>query len=1762
MSNQPEYFGGTPTQGYRKKRSVLEGILEDVKQSPIYEAGAAAAEFGGKALSFAMGAGSVSPQVGISTLKPTVEARAAGVPAEVVTRQAKEAQAAQTQKQVESNLGLGAGPVGVALGASEAAWSYGVARPISTGNLLADPNSPLYKDGFIEQGAPGAVERVRTQRGFQWDDLRQSWNRSEQVTATQAAVANPIMGAIPGLNIITSIGGINAYDPWSVYDMSKAQDNPYYKFITGSGDLALQVAVPTATKITRLAAMEKAGLRTTVKDVRDLDGLRDDWDFHKEHEGTGGVSGHKTTMGMWVDAITEETNPSKIRAQSIVANASGIDKAAMADILSKTNDKDTVANLLLATWGDQVAMKSLMEAAPDHVWRLSDMDSNIQNAWINGERFAPRGESLARVNQIFDSAVARDEYFTSVRDQFVRGASGEVDGGLLPVVGSTFMPTKRILVEKARIAKGKVSYAARTADVSDAPRWVQQVAQTGPGAPATIFLQWVGSRQPLGHVSKSGARPNDIWEELSATFDSVPQFRGQRDVVVDYMQQADGSVTPVTMPAPQYRQKMFDRLTEANSRGSLLEEWRLMEDEIVNDMARSLNVDPVKAAKYVQGYRQAADEAVNYIQESGGYLFDERGGRILLDAQTQRQLLNSFPTAPLRDIFDSMQFDESGIFRRGYETATGTGVEVFDAGLKFFRTNVLFRPGYTGKNSIIEPLFSSYLAHGTIMTDEGIGGVARNVGANISKRLKRVAYSTELDTLVNKFVKGQPVKTRRSMRNEMNELVNQRFQTQQVLDEAMAELDNLRSGRVSAATVERNTEAVRGALVDAQLRLERIDAALDERIPEWRQIVEPARLVDVRRALQEYNSLRESGQLTDELAGDVASLQVLYDDIIESSAVRYEDPARKVELAAAEMSVIDQRLAALGRNMGERREKIADASTYSGSGDGYMTLRVGGEEFQIPAAFSDRPYDFGSAFRAEASAAGTNRLTLDPSYRASYEVGRWQRTGDVRTIDPNDPIYWDELAHVVNRFFRGDALVQIYLETGSRERVAQFLLTPKGRKYQKDMNKEYLTPRERYTDSATTTPSVDKPMRGIKDIEGGIAGPAQVKRPKTRGARRVLIESTTELDELLRIVDQYLPSAEAKRIASTQEVTPGQLQRIMSNERLSRISGEDMAFVPRHPVSSAYNTLNRGLDKIWQFIATMPEDRIARWPFYQREFKMQMENRANILESQGVKMSNKQFAALRQSSHRDALAELEKTFYNIRRYNSLVYMSRFLMSFPGAFFNSIYRYGRFSVKEPERVFQSLLLSNDILSRGSVDEDGNPVEKVSDAAYFVIPGTKREPGDTGMRIPIGALTSFAVNYPGLSYASTVGISAITSRNPSTEQKMQDFFGPAIFDEMFPYGIPRDWESAFLGSYQKDLIRSFQGESNEQFIQSNVQIYADSIARWERDGMNGPAPTFADAIDDTEAFYTSRGGKKFFSAFSIQEQPPGQLMRDSWYNIRELYPDNTEEARRVYIEQYGEWARWYTYSSSDYTAYLPSTQDAYKRVWVDFPDLTRDITSLVGDDSLEYVSLLSLGTDGQFSPAVSNYYRETPLPGDDVPVVTRMNPESFNNMVLRSDGWNAYSKNRILFDTEMTRLRALRDNSATEHMKDKYRDEIDNLESGWSAWVDQLKEVNEPWAFDFDSPSGNKASQASKIFKKILANDKFKRGPGGEVLWQNVDVFINGRDEALEAIKQETDSDVKAEIRRGFVEWVNNQLIPQSPEFVSVWERYFSREWTEL
>lgn len=1784
------------------------------------------------AFGFAMGHASTPTSAGIAALESS--AKGAKV---TESDLADYTQKAAANSMVKGATGSPAGLITVPMSAAETGWSYGFARPAATAALAVSKDSPARKDGL------------------QFSDIQQAWNRSEKVSFGRAVAATPEI--LPGLSgMWFKIGGMDSYNPWSDESMAEADDNPYYNFLTGGADLALQVVVPPAVKMGRLAAMERVGLRTTLRNATDLAEMRAEDAAH--------TAGKVTAIGMYIDDLAGQKNISKIKSNPLIANANGADKDELARIISKTDDRDTVREIVFANWGDKDAVKALADAAPDHVWSLADVNSKIRSQWLaTGQQFRPTGESLARVNQVFDSALARDEYFTRLRKQFM------TEDGFVKQ-GSTWKPTKSTRVESMRMAAGEFQYATRTGDISDvAPGWLVKRYDAGGAKPVTVFLQWVGSRQPLGTVSRSGARPGELVAEMDAQFNSIPLFRGNRQVTVNGER----------VSAVAFREGQQQKLIDAAANGNLREAYRAHEDEVVGVMADSLGIPRKEVAEFIRGYRTKADETEAYLAESGGYAFDEVGERMIMDPVTRRQLLDSFFTLPMDEIYGILRSQRSSFYKGG-TALQGVGIDLFDFGMKVFRTNVLFRVGYTGKNSVGEPLLASWLAHGTILADEGLSATLSNFGRNRANNIRRVGYLTGLDGVIKKHVKGVDAKSSRQLRREARELVRQRHDTKQVIDNALTELDAMLSGKSSPTMRAQYEDEVRGVLVDAQLRLNAIEDALDNKVPEWRQVVEPANLSDIRARMREYRYIlgddptyrsevlseigfirRQASDRGKSISKDyderIAQLQERLDeqefnaayqsqrmddvsvardgnsattrqpgvdndmargrdyegiarqrqieslksqietlkaekraaekagvDFPEESLTGYErrrlaaleetltrldrtpdsveqvrslvdaldanyqtllrqdgenivsDLSRKVEGLEDELAAIDERMGVNSAELGAARQResaVAGMRGFHGSGGGTMRVNVGGEYVEVPASFSERAYDFGSGYRAEASAATTSRLTYDPSFRASYEVGRWRRTSTPREIAPDDPQYWDELAYVVNAHFRGDKLVQRILEGQSDAEIKAWLRTRDGRLWQQSMGRDYVTIKETYV-----------PAKG-------------------RGRKNVIESATSDYLETQRLVRQYLPDERARKLAAEREVTAGDLQKIMGDRTgkpldqggLSRISGEDLVYEPGNKWTPATQWFNRTLDKIWQFIATMPEDRVARWPFYQREFRYQMERRAEIMRSQGIDAADPDVLyAMRQAAHREALTELEKTFYNIRRYNTPVYASRFLMSFPGAFFNSFYRYGRFTYKEPERVFQSLLFANDVFSHFGVDEEGNKVENAADAAYLVIPSPVKFGDEAGIKVPVQSAANFTINYPSLSYLGTIAVGQVVKWNPSNEELIKRALGEEGFNQLFPFGINQSVTDSLLGSYQKDILRAVKGESDAQFMRTAVQIYADAIAQWERTGEGEP-PTFENAVFDARAFYLARAGLKFTSPVSVGNRVPGQMMRDAWYAMRAQYGEDTDAARTEFIKQYGDWARWYTFTSSDRSTFIQS-QEGFDIVWNQYPGLARKLVG-VDEEDPSMVQLMALGADGEFSEPVYTKLQDTPLPGDDVPVVGTMTVEGFDNMVRRDDGWNLYAKGRAKYDAERKRLSIMRDNAASEGDKDYWRGKIAGLDRDFDSWVEVQKSGNPAWAADYGDPNGEKAERTEIYLRMILDDKDFMAGRGKAEIWQKVADFLDQRDRAKSFLTGSTER--KAGVKRDFAAYVADKYLKDDPTMTALWDRYFSAEW---
>jgi hypothetical protein len=387
------------------------------------------------------------------------------------------------------------------------------------------------------------------------------------------------------------------------------------------------------------------------------------------------------------------------------------------------------------------------------------------------------------------------------------------------------------------------------------------------------------------------------------------------------------------------------------------------------------------------------------------------------------------------------------------------------------------------------------------------------------------------------------------------------------------------------------------------------------------------------------------------------------------------------------------------------------------------------------------------------------------------------------------------------------------------------------------------------------------------------------------------------------------------------------------------------------------------------------------------------------------------------------------------------------------------------------------------------------------------------------------------------------------------------GP-LYEEYFPFGPQAKPSENLLGAYQKDAKRAIQGPDNTEFALTAIQFHANNMAVWERNqetDPNAPEPKMQDAIDDAYSFHFARGVKKAFAPVTISETVPGDYMRQAWYEFKATNPGDTIEDRQKFMELHGDWARWYTYSASSYTAYLPASQDAYKLIWKDHPELVQKLVATASSDEvIGIISILTTGVDETFSTAVNNYFKNNPLPGDNEPLSSRMTVAQFDNTVQVADGWALFSRNRVRYDAEQQNFREMRDKAETKENREFWRSKLKQSEDSWNEWLaNGPLSKNAAWQADTATKT-DKRKLANAVFGEILADKGFMSTTGQSQFWQKMDEFVKLERKTLAVYKTLEDKD-KKEFRADFRNFIRNEFVVDVPEFGPVFERYYGKTW---
>jgi hypothetical protein len=1087
--------------------------------------------------------------------------------------------------------------------------------------------------------------------------------------------------------------------------------------------------------------------------------------------------------------LTETDDIARIMESPIIDQMEGLDPVKVANLIANTNDYKTVARIHLATKGDKISAAKLFDSSPAVAARLAGIDDIIGKMEPGEYHEITPKERDAWIDSMTDWE--KDLYNTLITDGgFVGQGTATMRTGLAgtnPLARAT-QSVARTLEKGAgtradlraavknqdfkRVAETRVGYRTRT----DADGFEYQEAIIGSkyGLLTHVFnfnpriAGFAGrrvtnafSRVPLNVFSFARTRPTDAMDEFYAMVADSPALAPGRTIRV---QRPDG-ISYVEISSEEWIQNSARALAAAQTRGTtaLREEVKRIEKEMVIQIGISKGLTPQETLKFLDGFKQKADEAMAGIQENQGYMDTATQKMIQFDSQTIAMLADSEILVPLDAFSRHLDTMVDGKIERLGKGAAGLGREAFDLGQMFFRTNMLLKPGYVLRNAVFEPGITALIAHMSsaplLLGRDAIRGVF-NIMVNTGQRFDEVlrylppsgkrkldaahkrlnAALFEKDNQIAALIDlndRAPSVRRGTKRYEAH--VARAKEMAMIALRSVADIDDeLAAEFFEAGDFEFSARIATGAAktldgsddaIDAVTReitemeelglLDGEISALDQAVLD-RLYVEQEILLAVRDTRQNLRTIRQrkaerSGR---QMTADEAGNQVLYTEFGETTAD----------------TVLAQKVQQLLELYQKNGVKIVASEEY----DGILALLRGAVEGLEEATVAVR---------------GTRAKYVGKKARLERKKQRRLRSGErVRTIrvggkDGQEIEYYEPFSGTKGEAYRVDSSGRVTAQQNfapmggesvvhalARMRVTAeetMPISPMDDAYWDDLH-HYAT--RHFADEPYIAPAFGPKTLDSKGRDARVQAIVDLISPDQGFRQEMGLKNTREIrahaEEIVEIVDTYFPSQAAKDlVVSGKKFGPGELaEAVLSDPAavLSPIEGRIIKAMDSKRYRKLKGMAVNALDKMWGAIAVSPESKLGRWPYYVRQHEIAFRRIMDeaFANSPDGKVSIGQQRAAQLAAHREALATLEKTFYTIRRYNRSVFTSRFLQSFPGAWANGLWRYMYYIPKnKPAETLTALLVGKDTLDSLLKGEDGEPADYWDDDARIVFPMTK-------------------------------------------------------------------------------------------------------------------------------------------------------------------------------------------------------------------------------------------------------------------------------------------------------------------------------------------------------------------------------------------------------------------------------------------------------
>jgi hypothetical protein len=938
---------------------------------------------------------------------------------------------------------------------------------------------------------------------------------------------------------------------------------------------------------------------------------------------------------------------------------------------------------------------------------------------------------------------------------------------------------------------------------------------------------------------------------------------------------------------------------------------------------------------------------------------------------------------------------------------------------------------------------------------------------------------------------------------------------------------------VSPATKREWADVVKEDLRSAEKMVDYLETSLNRYTVEYGKPIDVPSLYNLRRRVQTLKDLPAEARAGERYASEIRNAELL---IAKAS--------QTINTMAPEINTLDAAITSAYKKINDSLQELAPAikkrgEIFSVSEGRYIKkpllpemqkiVAANGQVIEVPS-MRNQNY-LGDGYFSEIANNSTRTIEVLGNKATVAKFNTIFRNGPQSITNVADPLYFDELAYVVNNFMRGDMLVDQVLAGIPRERILAWASTGQGRSYANSMG---------------------RPVDQLTDM----------------------------VDEAFSYVNRYLPTREAQALATVGPVKKTDLEQILA-DKLDQMVGIQPLDVPYGRPTTGIKTFNAATDalmaKAWRGMV-FPENAIREvWGTV--DFAKRMQEKFDMLVAQGQQPTLSTALAMRQSVAAEMVENVSRVFYTIPRQQRALYLARALTTFPNAAASGIYRYGGFAAKQPGRMGGFLNSYYGLYNSFGVDKFGNPVENPMEAEYLLIPGTKEMGLNDGKGVIISSrATNYIANLPGPSYLVPIFLGRALGWKPDTNDEIKKTVNKTVgkipgysFEEMFPYGIEPDLKTqlgrTFTPAWARNLFTALnKSTTDEMWVMSLLSEANRQQVLYEM--KIGPKPTEESIRKGTESIYLRKFRTQMFSLLGTPqyvESRPDALFSDYYYMLLNKYKAQTDSKtgkpltemqastlaedefqKQMRLAGGGDFPmdRLFT-NARDKATYIQPSQKAYSRIYQDFSGLAKQLERL--DPSL--VGLMTADLPRDYDIQISKFLNDpnATLPGGTVLNSQLKTPQMVEDELTKSRLWKAYT--------------GFKDDLNAAAKKAGYASylSVPELKEQLRGYAETLGEVSPQWFIEYGGGGAAKdtAFSQSAGLKTILKDADYMKKFGNTQFWTHAKAFIEYR-ESFGKVRLDAPVGYKTKVEEAWQKYLEESLTLWDPTLQKMITRYYSND----